>query len=96
MLPAFGTAVFNLGHLSAHISVLFVRNAEEDNAGSRSREMPSEDQAGRAEEQAKGAPEKAPAQTQTQEASTSKAGEEQAGLQEEYGWVPIVEEEPEE
>lgn len=92
-LPAFGTAVFTLGNISAHISVLFIKENEKDEDGSSSRESPSDVQPQRAEERA---PEKAPTQLQTQEASSSKAGEEREGLPEEYGWVPIIEEEPEE
>lgn len=70
MLPAFGTAVFKLGNLSAHVSILFVRDAEEDLEGARNSESPSANPLDRAEDQAVAAKGKAPIQV----ASASKAG----------------------
>ena len=97
-LPAFGTAVFTLGSISAHLSVLFVKETKENEDGEGSRASPFTEHQATDEERTGGAPEQAPAQSQKLEALSSKnvAEEEGEGTQEEYGWVPIVEEKPEE
>ena len=97
-LPAFFTAVFTIGSISAHLSVLFIKDTKENEDGEGNRAMLYAEQPTIAEEKAEGTMEQAPTQSQKPEASSSKnvAGEEGDGLPEYYGWVPIVEEKPEE
>lgn len=93
VLPAYGSAIFRLGNLNVHISILFIRRAEEEHDNSR---VPTsanmENMAGEQLGEAKG---KEPIQAKAQDASTSKAGEDSE--EELVGWgYPIVEMEPEE